>query len=88
MNSKIVIVAGIILLFVIMSFSITMTPVLAQLIEPSKLIERNIQSFNPNRGIALIPVVLDNIISTDLGVIEFNPNRGAVNLIAPSLPLS
>lgn len=80
MNSKIVIVAGIILLFVIMSFSITMTPVLAQLIEPSKLIENNIQSFNPNRGIALVSVVLDNIVPTDLGVIEFNPNRGIASL--------
>lgn len=87
MNSKIVIVTGIILLFVIVSFSISMTPVLAQLIEPSVLIEINIQSFNPNRGTALIPVVLDNIIPTDLGVIEFYANRGAVNLITPSLPL-
>lgn len=87
MNSKTVIVTGILLLFVVVTFTVVMTPVFAQLIEPSKLIERNIQSFNPNRGTALIPVVLDNIIPSDLGVIEFNANRGVVNPITSSLSL-
>lgn len=87
MNSKIVIVTGIISLLVVITFSVTMTPVLAQQIEPLILIERHIQSFNPHRGTALISVVLDNIILTDLGVIEFNANRGVVNSITHSLPL-